>query len=104
MMAERCPVSTFQISSSKTAYLIYLSYNFSDTYLKFNITITHLIAMNCKKGLWSVHHEPASILPDSDDVSGLGRQSEIKFSINNVHAAFTALEGPTCTALIKMTG
>ena len=60
--------------------------------------------MNCKKGLWSVHHEPASILPDSDDVSGLGRQSEIKFSINNVHAAFTALEGPTCTALIKMTG
>ena len=50
------------------------------------------------------HHEPASILPDSDDVSGLGRQSEIKFSINNVYAAFTALEGPTCTALIKMTG
>mgnify|MGYP001804258472 FL=1 len=70
----------------------------------FNITITHLITTNCKKGLWSVHHEPASVLPDSDDVSGLGRQSEIKFSINNVHAAFTALEGPTCMALIKMIG
>ena len=51
-----------------------------------------------------LYHEPASILPDSDDVSGLGCQSEIKFSINNVYAAFIALEGPTCTALIKMTG
>ena len=102
-MAERCPVSTFEISSSKTAYLIYLSYNFSDTYY-FNITITHLITTNCKKGLRSVHHEPASVSPDSDDVSGLGRQSEIKFSINDVHAAFTALEGPTCMALIKMIG